>query len=249
MAYQEIENKVVLITGGSVGIGFGIAKTFIEAGAKVAITGRNTDNLKKAKESLGSDVLTINADVAQVELSSTTVDIVLDKFGKLDILVNNAGEGIQKPISQSTIEDFDQVFNTNVRGMFAQTQAAIPELRKTHGNIIIMGSSLGMRPMPVYGVYSASKAAAIMFTQLWAKDLAPDIRVNSISPGGVDTPLWDKLVGKEKKQEVLSFVKDRHLLKRLGNPDEIGRAALYIASEDWLTGSNLVIDGGLFYSI
>ena len=249
MGYESVDNKVVLITGGSEGIGFGIAKTFLEAGAKVAITGRDTDNLEKAKESLGSNVLTINADVAQVELSSTTVDIVLDKFGKLDILVNNAGEGIQKPISQSTIEDFDQVFNTNVRGMFAQTQAAIPELRKTHGNIIIMGSSLGMRPMPVYGVYSASKAAAIMFTQLWAKDLAPDIRVNSISPGGVDTPLWDKLVGKEKKQEVLSFVKDRHLLKRLGNPDEIGRAALYIASEDWLTGSNLVIDGGLFYSI
>jgi len=249
MGYESVDNKVVLITGGSEGIGYGIAKTFLVAGAKVAITGRDTDNLEKAKESLGSNVLTINADVAQVELSSTTVDIVLDKFGKLDILVNNAGEGIQKPISQSTIEDFDQVFNTNVRGMFAQTQAAIPELRKTHGNIIIMGSSLGMRPMPVYGVYSASKAAAIMFTQLWAKDLAPDIRVNSISPGGVDTPLWDKLVGKEKKQEVLSFVKDRHLLKRLGNPDEIGRAALYIASEDWLTGSNLVIDGGLFYSI
>lgn len=249
MGYEAIDNKVALITGGSEGIGYGIAKTFIEAGAKVAITGRNIDNLERAKESLGSDVLSINADVAQVETSTSTVDNVINKFGKLDILVNNAGEAIQKPISQSTIEDFDQVFNTNVRGLFAQTQAAIPELKKTHGNIIIMGSSLGMRPMPIYGVYSASKAAVIMFTQIWAKDLAPDVRVNSISPGGVDTPLWDKLIGKKNKKEVLNFIKDRHLLKKLGNPEEIGRAALYLATEDWLTGSNFVVDGGLFYSI
>jgi len=249
MGYEAIENRVVLITGGSTGIGYGIAKTFIEAGAKVAITGRDKDNLEKAKESLSSDVLSINADVAQVELASSTVDSVINKYGKLDILVNNAGEAIQKPFSKSTIEDFDFVFNTNVRGLFAQTQASIPEIKKNQGNIIVIGSSLGMRPMPMYGVYSASKAAVIMFTQLWAKDLAPDIRVNSISPGGVDTPLWEKVIGKEKKEETLGFVRDRHLLKKLGNPEEIGRAALYLATEDWLTGSNIVIDGGLFYSI
>lgn len=249
MAFEEIENKVVLITGGSEGIGFGIARTFVNAGARVAITGRNINKLDKAKELLGNDVLFINADVAEVDSSAATVEKVTNNFGKLDILVNNAGEGNQKPLSECDIQDFDFVFNTNVRGLFALTQAAISELRKTNGNIIIIGSSLGLRPAPMYGVYSASKAAVIMFAQMWAKELAPDIRVNSISPGGVDTPLWDKLVGKKRKEDVLSFVKERHLVKKLGSPDEIGRAALYLATEDWVTGSNLVIDGGLFYSI
>ncbi len=249
MAFEEIENKVVLITGGSEGIGFGIARTFVNAGARVAITGRNINKLDKAKELLGNDVFSINADVAQTENSAATIERVVSEFGRLDILINNAGEGNQKPLSKCDINDYDFVFNTNVRGLFALTQAATPELKKTSGNIIIIASSLGLRPAPMYGVYSASKAAVIMFAQMWAKELAPDVRVNSISPGGVDTPLWDKLVGKEKKEDVLSFVKERHLVKKLGSPDEIGGAALYLATEDWVTGSNLVIDGGLFYSI
>ena len=249
MAYEEIENKVVLITGGSAGIGYGIAKTFIEAGAKVAISGRNKEKLEKAKEDLDHEVITINADVADIQTSKSTVNSVVSELGRLDVLINNAGDGAVKPISLTTIEDFDLVFNTNVRGLFAQTQAAIPELKKTGGNIINIGSTLGLRPTPMYGAYSASKAAVLMLTQLWAKDMAPEIRVNSISPGGIDTPLWDKLAGSGNKEELLNFVKDRHLLKKLGNSDDIGRAAVYLATEHWMTGSNLVIDGGLFYSL
>jgi len=140
MGYEEIKNKVALITGGSEGIGLGIAQAFVEAGAILAITGRDKDKLEIAKESLGNDnVITINADVARVELSKITIDSVLGEYGKLDILVNNAGETISKPVSLSTIEDFDQIFNTNVRGLFAQTQAAIPELKKTNGHIINIG--------------------------------------------------------------------------------------------------------------
>ena len=198
MSYEKIENKVALITGGSEGIGFGIAKAFAEAGAKVAITGRDTNKLQAAKEKLGGKIQTIDADITQVELCAVTLDAVLREFGKLDILVNNAGVGIYKPVSQTTIQDFDLLFNTNVRGLFALTQSAIPELKKTRGNIINIGSVLGMRAMPVYSVYSASKAAVIMLTQLWARELAPDVRVNSISPGGVDTPLFDKAFGEKK---------------------------------------------------
>jgi len=250
MGYEEIENKVALITGGSEGIGFGIAKTFLEAGAKVAITGRNIVKLEKAKESLHTDdIFTINNDLAQVELAQSTIDLVLSKYGKLDILVNNAGESVYKPISQSTIEDFDLLFNTNVRGLFAQTQAAIPELKKTHGNIINIGSELGMRGMTVYSVYSASKAAVIMLTQLWAKELAPDVRVNTISPGGVETPIYAKMYGEEKLEEVLDFISSHHLMKRMGHPEEIARMALYIATENWVTGSNFVVGGGLSYLI
>ena len=249
MSYEKIENKVALITGGSEGIGFGIAKAFAEAGAKVAITGRDTNKLKTAKEKLGGKIQTINADITQVELCTPTLDTVLREFGRLDILINNAGAGIYKPISQTTIEDFDLIFSTNVRGLFSLTQVAIPELKKTRGNIINIGSVLGMRAMPVYSVYSASKAAVIMLTQLWAKGLAPDVRVNSISPGGVDTPAFAKMYGEEKKQQVIEYVSGHHLMKRLGQPDEIGRTALYLATENWITGSNFVVDGGLFYLI
>jgi len=249
MGYEEIKNKVVLITGGSEGIGFGIAKAFTEEGVKVAITGRDTNKLQKAKEKLGGKILTIKADVSQIKLCAPTVDTVLGEFGKLDILVNNAGQSINKPMSQSTIEDFDLLFNTNVRGLFAQTQAAIPELKKTHGNIINIGSVLGMRGMTVYSVYSASKAAVIMLTQLWARELAPDVRVNTISPGGVETPIYAQAYGEEKLQEVLEFISSHHLMKRMGQPEEIARMALYIATENWVTGSNFVVDGGLSYLI
>lgn len=248
MYYEEIENKVALITGGSEGIGFGIAKAFIGAGAKVAITGRDTKKLEVAKEKLEGKIHTINADITRVELGGVTIDAVLKEFRRLDILVNNAGVGISKLVSQTTILDFDLIFNTNVRGLFALTQIVIPELKKTRGNIINIGSVLGMRAMPVYSVYSASKAAVIMLTQLWAKELAPDIRVNSISPGGVDTPLFDKAFG-EKKHQVMQNISDHHLMKRLGQPDEIGRTALYLATENWITGSNFVVDGGLSYLI
>ncbi len=204
MNYEGIESKVALITGGSKGIGFEIAKAFADADAKVAITGRDTNKLGIAKEKLGGKILTISADITQVELCACTLDAVLKELGKLDILINNAGVGIYKPISQTTIQDFDLMFNTNVRGLFALTQAAIPELKKALGNIINIGSVLGIRPMPVY---SASKAAVIMLTQLWAKELAPDIRVNSISPGVVGTPLFDKAFG-EKKQQVMLYISD-----------------------------------------
>ena len=247
MGYEEINNKVALITGGSEGIGFGIAKAFTEEGAKVAITG--ISKLRTAKKKLGNEVLTINADITQTELCTNTLDEVLGKFGKLDILVNNAGTNIYKPISQTTIKDFDLMFNTNVRGLFALTQTAIPELKKTHGNIINIGSVFGIRGMPIYSVYSASKAAVIMLTQLWAKELAPDVRVNSISPGGIDTAIFTKMYGKEKIKQVLEFVSDRHLMKRMGQPEEIARMALYIATENWVTGSNFVVDGGLSYLI
>ena len=247
MGYEDIENKVALITGGSDGIGLGIAHAFSDAGAKVAITG--LDKLKTARENVGGEILTIKADITQVELCRDTLDKVLEEFGKLDILVNNAGTNIYKPTSQTTIQDFDLIFNTNVRGLFALTQAAIPELKKTHGNIINIGSVFGFRGMPIYSVYSASKAAVIMLTQLWAKELAPDIRVNTISPGGIDTAIFPKMYGEEKIEQVLEFVSGRHLMKRMGQPEEIARMALYLATENWVTGSNFVVDGGLFHLI
>jgi NAD(P)-dependent dehydrogenase (short-subunit alcohol dehydrogenase family) len=246
MGYESLDGKIALITGGSEGIGYGIAEAFLQAGAHIAIMGRSPNKLQAAKEKLGQNVLTISADITRVELCPVTLSAVLEGFGKLDVLVNNVGTGIFKPLSQSSMDDYDDIFNTNVRGLFALTQAAIPELRKTRGNIINISSVSGMRAMPEYSVYSASKAAVNMLTQLWAKELAPEVRVNSISPGAIYTPLNEKYG--ENKEAILQEIGERHLMKKIGQPDDIGRAALYLATENWVTGINLVVDGGLYNS-
>lgn len=248
MTKESMENKVALITGGSEGIGYGIADAFLDAGAKVVITGRTQSKLDSAVESLGSGVTAIASDVSVAEGAADVINKVLENHGRLDILVNNAGIAMIKPISECTVEDYDTIFDPNVRGLFALTQAAISELRKSKGNIINIASSVGVKGSPRWGVYSASKAALLMLSDLWAVDLAPDVRVNCISPGGMDTPLYYKLFG-EETENFREMVKGVHLTGRLGTAEEIARAALFVATETWVTGSNLTIDGGLIHKV
>ncbi len=248
MTQESMENKVALITGGSEGIGYGIAEVFLGTGAKVVITGRTRSKLDSAVESLGNRVTAISADVSVADGAPEVINQVLDQHGRLDILVNNAGIAMLKSISECTVGDYDTIFNPNVRGLFALTQAAIPELRKSKGNIINIASSVGVKGSPRWGVYSASKAAVLMLSDLWAVDLAPDVRVNCISPGGMDTPLYYKIFG-EDTENFKEKVKGVHLMGRLGTAEEIARAALFVATETWVTGSNLTIDGGLIHKV
>jgi len=248
MAYESIEGKTALITGGTQGIGLGIAEAFAGAGASVIITGRDVDKLGAAREKLGGNTETILHDIRDVEGSPGVIKKVVEQRGSLDILVNNAGVGLFKPVSETTLGDFDLMFETNVRGLFALTNAAIGELKRTRGNIINIGSASAKRGMKAWSVYSASKAAVLMLTELWAKELAPDVRVNALSPGGVDTPIFDKAFG-DKKDDIMPRVHSQHLMKKAGTPADIGRAALYLATEDWITGTNMVIDGGLYHMI
>lgn len=248
MAYQSIEGKTALITGGSEGIGFGIAETFIKASARVIITGRDSDKLRSAKEKLGDNAKALVHDVRDTKSSSALIKTALELNGSLDILVNNAGAGLYKPVSETTLEEFDLMFETNVRGLFALTTLAVPELRKTRGNVINICSASAKRGLHTWSVYSASKSAVLMLTELWAKELSPDVRVNALSPGGVDTPIFDKAFG-EKKDEVMERVHAQHLMGKAGTPNDIGRAALYLASEDWVTGTNMIVDGGLSHRI
>ncbi len=248
MAYQSIEGKTALITGGSEGIGFGIAETFVEAGGRVIITGRDRGKLDSAKEKLGGNLRAIAHDVRDTQSTPDLIKQVLKRDGSLDILVNNAGTGLYKPVSETTLQEFDLTFETNVRGLFALTTCAIPELRKTRGCVINICSASARRGLHTWSVYSASKSAVLMLTELWAKELSPDVRVNALSPGGVDTAIFDKAFG-EKKDEVMERVHAQHLMGKAGTPNDIGRAALYLATEDWVTGTNMIIDGGLSHRI
>jgi NAD(P)-dependent dehydrogenase (short-subunit alcohol dehydrogenase family) len=248
MAYQSIEGKTTLITGGSQGIGLGIAETFAGAGARVIITGRNRDKLESAKEKLGDNAFFIEHDVRDTESSSALLEQAVGYYGNLDILINNAGVGLFKPLSDTTVEEFDLMFETNVRGLFALTTQAIPELKKARGNIINICSASALRGLRSWSVYSASKSAVLMLTELWAKELAPMVRVNALSPGGVDTPIFDKAFG-DRKEEIMERVHAQHLMGKAGVPGDIARAALYLATEDWVTGTNMVVDGGLYHRI
>ena len=145
MAYQSIDGKTALITGGSQGIDLGIAETFIDAGARVIITGRDRDKLDSAKEKLGENAKALVHDVRDTESSSTLIKTTLELNGSLDILVNNAGTGLYKPVSETSLEEFDLMFETNVRGLFSLTTLAIPELRKSRGNVINICSASARR--------------------------------------------------------------------------------------------------------
>lgn len=248
MAYQSIKGKTALITGGSEGIGFGIAEAFAEAGARVIITGRGPHKLASAKERLGEHVQALVHDVRDTDSSPALIKNTVELHGALDVLVNNAGAALFKPLSETTVQEFDLLFGTNVRGLFALTNTAIPELKKTKGNVINICSASALRGLHSWSVYSASKSAVLMLTELWAKELAPEVRVNALSPGGVDTPIFDKAFG-DKKEEIMGRVHAQHLMGKAGTPKDIARAALYLATEDWVTGTNMVVDGGLSHRI
>ena len=248
MAYQSIKDKTALITGGSQGIGLGIAETFIEAGAQVIITGRDRGKLETARDKLGENASFLVHDIRDIDSTPQVIDQVLDTSSTLDVLVNNAGTGIFKPISETALDEFDLMFETNVRGLFALTTKAIPELKRSRGNIINICSASASRGLHNWSVYSASKSAVLMLTELWAKELAPLVRVNALSPGGVDTPIFDKAFG-DRKEEIMNRVHAQHLTGKAGEPRDIGRAALYLATEDWVTGTNMVVDGGLYHRI
>jgi len=248
MAYQSIKDKTALITGGSEGIGLGIAETFVDAGARVIITARNRDKLDAAKKKLGGKVETLVHDVRDTESSPGHIEEALKLHGSLDILVNNAGAGLYKPVSETSLQDFDLMFETNVRGLFALTNSAIPALKNARGSVINICSASAKRGLHNWSVYSASKSAVLMLTELWAKELAPNVRVNALSPGGVDTAIFDKAFG-DKKDEIMDRVHAQHLMGKAGTPNDIGRAALYLATEDWVTGTNMIVDGGLSHRI
>jgi len=238
---KKLEGKTAVITGGTEGIGLAAAKLFVKEGAYVFITGRRQKELDAAVKAIGSDVSGVQGDVAKLADLDRLYETVAKAKGQLDIVFANAGVGEFVPIGAVTEEHFDKLFNVNVRGTLFTVQKALP-LLKDGGSIILNGSVASLKGTPAFGVYGATKAALRSFVRTWTSDLKDrHIRSNVISPGPTDTPAIDG-----QPEDAIARIVSTIPMGRMGEPDEIAKAALFLASDDssFVTGIELFVDGG-----
>jgi NAD(P)-dependent dehydrogenase (short-subunit alcohol dehydrogenase family) len=245
MGSGRLEGKVALVTGGSRGIGKAIAHAFAEAGAQVMITSRKAESCEQTARELGSSVLWEVGHVGHSEDAERVIDATIDRLGGLDILVNNAATN---PYAGPTIDvdraRWDKTLEINLSAPLVWTQLAWRRSLKQHGGVVINISSVGgFSTNPILGVYDVTKAALIHLTKQLAAELGPRVRVNAIAPGLIRTDfaraLWE---GDRGAQVARSYP-----LERLGEPEDVGAAALYLADDaasGWITGHTIVLDGG-----
>ncbi|MDE1906249.1 MAG: SDR family oxidoreductase [Rhodospirillales bacterium] len=245
---SKLNGKVAVITGGSSGIGLATAKRFVDEGAYVFISGRRQPELEKAKVIIGRNVSIVQGDVANLaDLDRLFAQVKAEK-GVVDIVVSSAGFVEHAPIDSATPEHFDKTFGINARGLFFTVQKALP-LMTRGGSIVLVSSGLHMKGLPAHGTYSATKAAVRSFARTWAMELKErGIRVNTLSPGAIDTPIIDgQFKTKEEADGARAMFAQLTPLGRIGRPEEMATAALFLASDDssYSTGIDLVADGGL----
>lgn len=244
----KVTGKVVVITGGNSGIGLATAKRFADEGAHVVITGRREKALKEAAAFIGKNVTTVAGDVSRLDDLDRLFAVVKEKHGHIDILFANAGAGTLGPIDAASEAHFDQTFDVNVKGMFFTVQKALP-LFKDGGSIILNSSVSNVMGLPGLSAYAASKAAVRSFARGWAAELKDrGIRVNTMSPGAIDTPALSNtgLTPDQIEQAVAGWVAQTPLGRR-GRPEEIASAVLFLASDEssYVTGVDLAVDGGM----
>jgi NAD(P)-dependent dehydrogenase (short-subunit alcohol dehydrogenase family) len=244
----RLQNKVAVITGGNSGIGLATAQRFVAEGAYVYITGRRQAELNQAVKLIGANVKGIQGDVTDLEDLERLFTTVKSEKGSLDILFANSGVVEHKTIDQVSEEHFDQTFNINVRGLLFTVQKALPVMNDG-GSIILTSSIAGTKGLPAHGAYSASKAAVRSLARTWTLELKDrGIRVNANSPGAIDTPIIDSQVStKEEADQLRARFAAATPLGRLGHPEEIASAALFLASGDssYVAGIELFVDGGI----
>lgn len=247
---MDFEGKVVIITGASSGIGAETARHLAKSGGKIVLVGRNRSRLEKVADeikSAGSPTpLTLVADITKD--SERIIDQTIRHFGKLDILVNNAAINVEEKVMDADIEQFDRVFNTNVRSVIELCKLAVPHLKQTKGNIVNVSSICGMVPVYSSTFYSMSKAALDQFTKCSSNEFAQHgIRVNSVNPGLVDTPIFES-VGMTS-DEIKTFIYEhgkRYPVGRIGQVSDVARCIAFLASDqsEFITGTLLRVDGG-----
>ena len=246
---MDFTQKRVLVTGSSRGIGFEIAKTFLAAGARVAINGTTQQSVSAAMVKLGDRDRTMAApgNIGTVAGCESVVGTAIEAFGGLDILVNNAGVGAGRPIAACDEAMWDAHADVNLKGVFFCCRAAIPELRKSHGNIVNIASDAGLMGVPGITVYCGTKGGVVNMSRAMALEIAPDVRVNCVCPGYVATDMIRESSNKQADPAAAwQKMVDYAPLKRIGSPEEIAHAVLYLASYQarFITGTALAIDGG-----
>ena len=241
---KRATNKVVVVTGGNSGIGKGIAKKFFDEGARIVVFGRNQETLKAMQQELSDTILTVEGDVSKADDLKRLFEKTKKTFGKIDVLIANAGVAKKVAFDQISEDDFDSIVDINYRGLFFTVRYAL-EFLNDSASIILIGSVAAHSGINNHSIYSSSKAAVLQLAKNFALDLAPrKIRVNSISPGYVKTPIFDDRLLNDSAflEKRLSYIP----LQRIGIPEDIASAALFLSSKEasYITGTDLIVDGG-----
>ncbi|HMI76603.1 MAG TPA: SDR family oxidoreductase [Steroidobacteraceae bacterium] len=243
----KLAGKIALVSGASSGIGLATAKEFVKEGAYVFITGRRDSELAAAATEIGRNVTGVRGDVSNLRDLDRLFAQIKQEKGKLDIVFANAGAAKYAPFGTITEELYDSIFNINVKGLLFTVQKALP-LLPDGASIILNASIVASKGLSANSVYSATKAAVRSFARTWTTDLKDRrIRVNAVSPGSIDTPgLSELLASSETGQQRLKMLSTSVPLGRLGKPDEIAKAVVFLASDDssYITGTELFVDGG-----
>jgi 3-oxoacyl-[acyl-carrier protein] reductase len=243
---MSLQNKVAIVTGASKGIGTHIAKALARAGAKVVVnyasSQASADQVVAEIRASGGESIAVRADVSKTSEVKALFDATIAKFGKVDLLINNAGIAIYKTLKDTTDDDFDRIFDINVRGVFLTLREAATRL-ENGGRIVNLSSSVTRLMMPAYGSYSATKAAVEQMTRVFAKEVGQrGITVNSLSPGPTNTELFTA----GKTEETIKRLAAMAALGRIGEPEDIARVVLFLVSDEaaWVTAQNLGVNGG-----
>jgi NAD(P)-dependent dehydrogenase (short-subunit alcohol dehydrogenase family) len=245
---KRFEGKVAMVTGGNSGIGLAAAKAFAREGAQVAVTGRDEGTLKNAEKEIGSGALAIRADAARIADLDAAMAKVRDQFKRIDALFVNAGIGKFVPIAEVTEAMFDEIVTINLKGAFFTVQKALPLMAR--GSAVVLNASINAHiGLPGTTVYGATKAAVVNMAKTMSADLAErGIRVNAVSPGPVETPIFGRAgISSEQSRQTKEWLQNQTLVKRMGEPEEIAEAVLYLSSDvsSFVVGTELVIDGGM----
>lgn len=245
----SLEGKVAVITGGGQGLGKELANGMAQAGAKVAVVSRNSETCKQTareiRESYGVETLALSVDIRNIEEIQRGMDLIDEKLGGIDILVNNSGVASRTSVFEMDETEFYRVIDTNVKGLYFCTQAAVKRMApKNAGKIINIASISSFRGLPQRSMYAISKGAVLMATRTLALDLAPyNINVNAIAPSYIHTPMTESLY---KDEQFYSYLMSKTPLKKIIDPEEIVGAAIYLASNSssMVTGAVIPVDGG-----
>jgi NAD(P)-dependent dehydrogenase (short-subunit alcohol dehydrogenase family) len=249
---MRLKGKVFIVTGATSGMGKAISERFVREGAAVILSGRDEqrgNDFEKHLTRQGGQAVFIAGDVCQIEVNERLVKEAVRHFGKLDGIVTNAGKLGLGSVTDISFDEWNETISANLHAVFYLSRFAIPEMQKIdQGTILVNSSIAAFKSFPNHAAYCASKAALIALVKEMALDYGPVIRVNTICPGPVDTPLiWDSAKAFEHPESIVQQTADNTLMKRLGKPDDIASLALFLVSDEasWITGSAFTIDGGI----